>query len=187
MPTHGTLTIHDRRKCHWASTPPCSTSAAATASSTPITAATPSSSAATPKANPPAPRSSAPAPLPMAAPSRAWLPVPARPKAASGLPAAAAPDALLLTESAVDALSALLLLAPALPPDTLVASTAGVAAALPRWLQAFHAPQTLCAYDADPAGDLAADALRLHTPNFSRLRPVGAKDCNDLLRRSPSP
>ncbi len=103
------------------------------------------------------------------------------------LPAAAAPDALLLTESAVDALSALLLLAPALPPDTLVASTAGVAAALPRWLQAFHAPQTLCAYDADPAGDLAADALRLHTPNFSRLRPVGAKDCNDLLRRSPSP
>ena len=96
-------------------------------------------------------------------------------------------DALLLTESAVDALSAVLLLAPSLPPDTLVASTAGLASALPPWLQAFHAPRTLCAYDADPAGDRAADALRHHTPHYSRLRPVGAKDWNDLLRRSPKP
>ena len=71
-----------------------------------------------------------------------------------------------------------MLLAPTLPPDTLVAS------ALPRWLQAFHAPRTLCAYDADPAGDQAAAALR-HTPHYCRLRPVGAKDWNDLLRRSP--
>ena len=94
-------------------------------------------------------------------------------------------DALLLVESAVDALSALLLLAPTLPPDTLLASTAGVASALPSWLQAFHAPRTLCAYDADAAGDQAAEALRRHTPNCSRLRPIGAKDWNDLLRASP--
>jgi len=66
-----------------------------------------------------------------------------------------------------------------------VASTAGVASALPRWLQAFHAPRILCAYDADPAGDQAAAALRRHTPRCSRLRPVGAKDWNDLLRRAP--
>ena len=57
----------------------------------------------------------------------------------------------------------------------------------PPWLQAFHPPQTICAYDADLAGDLAADSIRLHTPHFSRLRPVGAKDWNDLLRRAPSP
>ena len=94
-------------------------------------------------------------------------------------------DALLVTESAVDALSALLLLAPTLPPDTLLASTAGVASALPPWLQAFQAPRTLCAYDADPAGDQAAADLRRHTPHCSRLRPVGAKDWNDLLRRPP--
>lgn len=94
-------------------------------------------------------------------------------------------DALLIAESAVDALSAVLLQAPTLPPDTLVASTAGVASALPHWLRAFHAPRILCAYDADPAGDQAAAALRRHTPHCSRLRPVGAKDWNDLLRRSP--
>ena len=90
----------------------------------------------------------------------------------------------LIVESAVDALSALLLLAPTLPPNTLVASTAGVAATLPRWLQAFHAPRILCAFDADRAGDQAALALRRHTPNCNRLRPVGANDWNDLLRRS---
>ena len=58
------------------------------------------------------------------------------------LPAAAAdhPDALLLVESAVDALSAIRLLAPDLPPDTLVVSTAGIASAFPRWLLAFGAP-----------------------------------------------
>ena len=93
-------------------------------------------------------------------------------------------DALLLTESALDTLAALLLLAPSLPPDTLLASTAGVATTLPRWLQAFRAPRILCAYDADQAGDQAADALRRNVPNCSRLRPAGAKDWNDLLRRS---
>ena len=103
-----------------------------------------------------------------------WLPAPS-----------ADLEAILIVESALDALSVLRLLGPGLPPDTLVASTAGVASALPPWLQAFHAPRTLCAYDADPAGDQAADAIRRHTPNCSRLRPVGAKDWNDLLRQRP--
>ncbi len=93
-------------------------------------------------------------------------------------------DAILLVESALDALAALRLLAPTLPPDTLLASTAGIATSLPPWLQAFRAPRILCAYDADRAGDQAADSLRRHTPHCSRLRPVGAKDWNDLLRRS---
>ena len=93
------------------------------------------------------------------------------------------PAAVLLTESAVDALSAVLLPAPGLPADCLVASTAGTARRLPRWLHAFQTLPLLCGYDADPAGDQAARALlRLH-PRLQRLRPLGAKDWNDLLRR----
>ncbi len=70
----------------------------------------------------------------------------------------------MLTESAIDALSAHLLLA--LPPDTLVASTAGVASTLPRWLLAFRGNQLVCGYDVD-------EAIRLHVPSLSRLRPSG--------------
>ena len=55
---------------------------------------------------------------------------------------------------------------------------------LPRLLQAFCAPRILCAYNADPAGEHAGDALRRNAPNRSRLRPIGAKDWNDLLRSS---
>ena len=40
-------------------------------------------------------------------------------------------DVLLLVESALDAISAARLLGPSLPPDTLVASSAGVALSLP--------------------------------------------------------
>lgn len=102
-----------------------------------------------------------------------WLPVPQLP-----------PDALLLVESAVDALSAARLLAASLPPDTLVASTAGLAASLPPWLHAFQPDRILCAYDADPPGDQAAAALQRQLPNCQRLRPVAAKDWNELLLRS---
>ena len=69
------------------------------------------------------------------------------------------------------------------PPDNLLASTAGVVATLPCWLQAFHVPHILCAYDADPAGDQAA-ALRSHTPHCRRLQPAVGKDWNDLFRRA---
>ena len=97
----------------------------------------------------------------------------------------APPAAVFLTESAVDALSAVLLPVPDLPPDCLVASTAGAAHRLPHWLHTFHLP-LLCGYDADPAGDQAAHALLRQHPRLRRLRPLGAKDWNDLLRlRTP--
>ena len=94
------------------------------------------------------------------------------------------PQALLLVESALDALSAFLLLAPLLPPHTLVVSTAGLASALPPWLLPFAGLPILCGYDADPAGDLAAHTLRNRYPRLCRLRPLGAKDWNDLRRQS---
>ena len=94
----------------------------------------------------------------------------------------APPAAVLLTESAVDALSAVLLPAPGLPTDCLLASTAGTAPRLPAWLHRFRHLPLLCAYDADPAGDQAASALLRQHPRLRRLRPQGAKDWNDLLR-----
>ena len=98
----------------------------------------------------------------------------------------AAPAAVLLTESAVDALSVVLLPAPGLPASCLVASSAGTARRLPRWLASFPASRLLCAYDADPTGDQAALALLRQHPGMRRLRPAGAKDWNDLLRcRTP--
>ena len=97
--------------------------------------------------------------------------------------ASATPAAVLLTESAVDALSAVLLPAPGLPADCLVASTAGAARRLPRWLLAFQSLPLLCGYDNDPAGEQAARTLRRQHPRLQRLRPRGAKDWNDLLRQ----
>ena len=94
----------------------------------------------------------------------------------------APPAAVLLTESAVDALSAVLLPAPGLPADCLLVSTAGTARRLPRWLDSFPAASLLCGYDADPVGDQAARALLRQLPAMRRLRPHGAKDWNDLLR-----
>ena len=96
-------------------------------------------------------------------------------------PGSPAPSAVLLCESAVDALSAYLLPAPGLPPDTLFASTAGVTRQLPAWLAAFPPHRILCGFDADPPGDDAARALLLRYPPMRRLRPPSAKDWNDLL------
>ena len=93
--------------------------------------------------------------------------------------------ACLLVESALDALAASLLPAPGLPARTLIASTAGVARRLPAWLADFSGPQLLCGYDADAAGDRAARDLCARCPGMRRLRPVGAKDWNDLVRRQP--
>ena len=100
----------------------------------------------------------------------------------------APPAAVLLVESAVDALSAATLPAPGLPPDCLLASTAGTARRLPRWLApACRDAPLLCGYDADPAGDQAARALLRSRPAMLRLRPHRAKDWNDLLRLRPPP
>jgi len=96
-------------------------------------------------------------------------------------PPAADPACVLLTESAVDALSARLL-PQHLPADTLVASTAGVARQLPAWLSDFPASAILCGYDTDAAGERAADALQECHPGLRRLRPPDAGDWNDLLR-----
>ena len=93
------------------------------------------------------------------------------------------PAAILVVESAVDALSAACLPAPGLPPDTLIASTAGTAPDLPPWLPRQPDIPVLCGYDADPAGDRAAASLLRRLPHARRLRPAGAKDWNDLLRR----
>ena len=122
-------------------------------------------------------------PLPDAATFKALAPGSRRDRGGFWLTTGSAPPAaVLLTESAVDALSAVLLPAPNLPPDCLVASTAGTALRLPRWLHAFQHLPLLCGYDADPAGNQAARALLRRHPRLRRLRPDGAKDWNDLLR-----
>ena len=100
-------------------------------------------------------------------------------------PRARPPDALLLVESAIDALSARQLPAPGLPPHTLIASAAGLATRLPLYLRSFRNRTVLCGFDADPPGDLAARALARSLPRCRRLRPRCAKDWNDLLRRTP--
>ena len=97
-----------------------------------------------------------------------------------GTPAAA----LLLVESAIDALSARQLPAPGLPRATLIASAAGLATQLPRYLRAFRSRTVLCGFDADPPGDAAAAAFARSLPHVRRLRPRRAKDWNDLLRRA---
>jgi hypothetical protein len=43
------------------------------------------------------------------------------------------------------------------------------------------APLLLVAFDADAAGDKAAEWW-MELPNARRLRPQGGKDCNDILR-----
>ncbi len=134
-------------------------------------------------APPPVPNSSAPRPLPDGSTFKGLAAGSRRDRGGFWLTTGSAPPAaVLLTESAVDALSAVLLPAPDLPPDCLVASTAGTARRLPRWLHAFQHLPLLCGYDADPAGDQAARALRRQHPRLHRLRPHGAKDWNDLLQ-----
>ena len=99
-------------------------------------------------------------------------------------PGRAAPAAVLVVESALDALSVHQAPPPGLPAATLVASTAGVSAAWPPWLDAWPDLPPLCGYDADPAGDRAATALQRQRPAVRRHRPRGAKDWNELLQRS---
>ena len=121
-------------------------------------------------------------PLPGSSPFKGLAPGSRRDRGGFWLTTGSAPPAaVLLTESAIDALSAVLLPAPGLPSDCLVASTAGTARRLPRWLRGFSDSRILCGYDADPAGDQAALALLRRHPGLSRLRPRHAKDWNDLL------
>ena len=95
------------------------------------------------------------------------------------------PAVVILTESAVDAISARSLRVEGTRENgAVVASTAGIASAVPPWIEEWKPRRIVCAYDADSAGDRAADRLALNDPRVVRLRPRGAKDWNEILLRS---
>jgi hypothetical protein len=83
---------------------------------------------------------------------------------------------IVLCESAIDAISCL-----HLHPSTICLSTAGVRAN-PRWLPALIARgyHIHCGFDADDAGDMAAQAMIARYPAIHRLRPP-QHDWNDVL------
>jgi hypothetical protein len=90
------------------------------------------------------------------------------------------PDATILCESAIDAVSCL-----ALYCRTLCISTAG-ARPDPPWLPALleNGRPVYCGFDADPTGDDMASALTARHPSVQRLRPA-RKDWNEVLKSSP--
>ena len=92
--------------------------------------------------------------------------------------AAPAGHAIVLCESAIDALSC-----HALHPDYRCLSTSG-ARPDPAWLPALIAQglPIYCGFDADPTGDAMAQRMHQLHPSIRRLRPA-AKDWNDLLRQ----
>ncbi|MBN1443797.1 MAG: DUF3991 and TOPRIM domain-containing protein [Planctomycetes bacterium] len=85
-------------------------------------------------------------------------------------------DAIILCESAIDAVSCL-----ALHPRTLCVSTAG-ARPDPLWLPSLLQSDkpVYCGFDADPTGDAMARAMIAAYPRVHRLRPE-LKDWNDVL------
>ena len=96
----------------------------------------------------------------------------------------ATPRTVILTESAIDALSARCLgIDPTPGTATVIVSTAGVTTTVPAWIEHWKPDTIACAYDADTTGDLAARRLARADPRVIRLRPVGAKDWNDILRK----
>ena len=95
------------------------------------------------------------------------------------------PALVILTESAVDAISARSLrIEETREHGAVVASTAGIAEAVPPWIEEWKPQAIICAYDADSAGDHAAQRLQVSDPRVTRLRPLGAKDWNEILVRS---
>ena len=95
-------------------------------------------------------------------------------------PKMAHPATILITESAIDALSARTVKAGG--PVSIYASTAGVCRRLPDWILGLRPARILCAFDSDHARDDAAQALIASDPRIQRLRPSAAKDWNDILR-----
>jgi hypothetical protein len=95
---------------------------------------------------------------------------------------AEARSALILCESAIDALSCL-----ALHPGHGCISTAG-ARPHPRWLEPLLAPgrQIACGFDGDATGEGMARAMIALHPAIQRLRPQ-AHDWNDQLQARPLP
>jgi hypothetical protein len=97
---------------------------------------------------------------------------------ATGAPAA--PAAIVLCESAIDALSC-----HALHPGYRCVSTAG-ARPNPAWLADLVAKVDFlyCGFDLDPTGEAMAQAMIALHPSIRRLRP-SRKDWNDVLRLGP--
>ena len=94
------------------------------------------------------------------------------------------PAIVILTESAVDALSARSLrIKGTRERGAVIVSTAGIASALPPWIEQWKPKRIICAYDADNPGDGAARRLGANDPRVTRLRPCGAKDWNEMLAR----
>lgn len=87
------------------------------------------------------------------------------------------PQAIVLCESAIDAISCRTLY-----PDRLCISTAG-ARANPLWLPAILARglPTYCGFDADATGERMAQSMIARCPSVQRLRP-SHHDWNDTLR-----
>ncbi len=94
------------------------------------------------------------------------------------------PHTVILTESAIDAISLLHLKSPP-NPETAVVSTAGATAALPEWIDAWNPKRILCAFDADATGDELARRLCRSDNRIQRLRPPEHKDWNEILQKSP--
>lgn len=89
--------------------------------------------------------------------------------------------AIYLVESAIDAISLLKIRMDAGEREFAVISTAGTTPRPREWLQGVsRAVRRVCAFDADEAGDKAAQGLRRH--GLERLRPSLGKDWNDELR-----
>ena len=90
------------------------------------------------------------------------------------------PAAIILCESAIDAVSCL-----ALKYRTLCISTAG-ARPNPLWLESLlqSGKPVCCGFDADPTGDEMARAMIATHPTVTRLRP-SLKDWNEVLKRRP--
>ena len=94
------------------------------------------------------------------------------------------PALVILAESAVDAISARSLrIEGTRESGAVVVSTVGAAGTVPPWIEDWKPGRIVCAYDADSAGDEAAERLALSDPRVIRLRPPCSKDWNDLLRR----
>jgi len=94
------------------------------------------------------------------------------------------PVPIILTESAVDAISARSLsIVGTRENGAAVVSTAGVVSAVPPWIEGRKPKKIVCAYDADSAGNAAAGRLVANDPRVIKMRPASAKDWNDMRRR----